>query len=88
MVNRVSREDGLDAPKLMQHVTLLLLHVDNMVIFLYGVDGMQPLLGALKEFDQSSGLTINVETKMKIVQTIEAHEYPVLTYNREHVQFV
>ena len=55
---------------------------------MYGVDGMQPLLGALKEFDQSSGLTINVETKMKIVQTIEAHEYPVLTYNREHVQFV
>ena len=49
VVNKVARE-GLDATKLMQHVILLLLHTDDMVIFLYGVDGMQRLLEHSKNF--------------------------------------
>ena len=61
MVCSVAREEGLDAPKLIQHVILLLLYVDDMVIFLYDIDGMQRLLGALEEFCQSSGLTVNVD---------------------------
>ena len=54
VVNRVAREEGLDAPKLMQQVILLLLYADDVVIFSYDVDGMQRLLGALKAFCQSS----------------------------------
>ena len=47
VVNRVVREEWLDGPKLMQHVILLLLYVDNMVIFSNDFDGVQSLLGAL-----------------------------------------
>ena len=39
MTNRVARQEGLDAPKLMQQVILLLLYVDDMVFFSYDVDG-------------------------------------------------
>ena len=68
VVNRVAREEGLDAPKLMQQVILFLLYADDMVIFSYDVDSMQRLLGALDAFFQSSGLTINVDkTKMMVV---------------------
>ena len=49
-MNRVAREDGLGAPKLMEQVTSLLLYVDDVVIFSYDVDGMQCLLGALDTF--------------------------------------
>ena len=52
VVNRVAREEGLDAPKLMQQVILLLLYGDNMVNFSYDVDGMQYLLGVIEAFCQ------------------------------------
>ena len=54
-VNRVTREEGLDAPKLIQQVILLLLYANDMIIFSYDVDGMHHLLGA---FCKSCGLTI------------------------------
>ena len=57
----VAREDGLDAPKLMQQFILLLLYADDVVIFSYDVDGMQRLLGALEAFCHSSGLTVNLD---------------------------
>ena len=64
-MNRVAREEGLDAPKLMQQVILLLLYADDMVTFSYNVDGMQRLLEAFETFCQSSGLIVNVKkTKM------------------------
>ena len=50
MVNTIVREEGLDAPKLMQQVILLLLYADDIVIVSYDVDGMQHLLGALEAF--------------------------------------
>ena len=56
MVNTIVREEGLDAPKLMQHVILLLLYGDDVVIFSYDVDGMQRLLGAWETFCQISGI--------------------------------
>ena len=88
-MNRVAREEGLDAPKLMQQVILLLLYADDIVIVSYDVDGMQHLLGALEAFCQSSGLTINVDkTKMMVVSTFQPHQYPMLTYKGEHVQFL
>ena len=50
---------------------------------------MQNLLGVLEEFCHSSGLAVNVEkTKMMVVQTIQPHHYPMLTYRGEHIQFV
>ena len=61
VVNRVAREEGLDAPKLIQQVTLLLLNANDVVIFSDDVDGMQCLLGALEAFCQSSGLIVNVD---------------------------
>ena len=67
-MNMVAREEGLDAPKHMQQVILLILYADNVVIFSYHVDGMQHLLGTLGAFSQSSRLTINVDkTKMMVV---------------------
>ena len=54
--NRVAREEGLDAPKLIQQVILLFLYTDNMVIFSYDVDGMQCLLGALEAFSGNNVL--------------------------------
>ena len=39
VVNRVAIEDRLDAPKLMLQVILLLLYVEDVVLFLYDVDG-------------------------------------------------
>ena len=59
-VNKVAREHCLNAPKLMQHVILLLLYADHVVHFSYDVDSMQHLLGVLKEFCHSSGLAMNV----------------------------
>ena len=47
MVNRVG-EEGLDAREIMQHVILLLLYANDVVMFSYDVDGMQHLLGALE----------------------------------------
>ena len=55
VVDRVAREEGLDAPKLMQQVILLLLYANDMIIFSYDVDGMHHLLGA---FCKSCGLTV------------------------------
>ena len=49
MVNRVG-EEGLDAREIMQHVILLLLYANDVVMFSYDVDGMQHLLGALEAF--------------------------------------
>ena len=64
VVNRVAREEGLDAPKLMQQVILFLLYVDDMVIFSYDVDSMQHLLGAFEAF----GCNLNGDkTKMMVV---------------------
>ena len=40
VVNTVARENGLDAPKRMQQVTLLLLYANDVVNFSYDVDGM------------------------------------------------
>ena len=46
-------------------------------------------LSLLEEFFHSSGLAVNVEkTKLMVVQTIQPHHYPVLTYRDEHIQFV
>ena len=61
MVNKVAREEGLNAPKLMQHVILLLLYVDDVVLFSYDVDSMQHLHAVLETFYHSSGLAVNVE---------------------------
>ena len=89
VVNKVAREEGLNAPKLMQNVIVLLLYADDVVLFSYDVDSMQHLLGVLEEFCHSSGLAVNVEkTKMMVVQTIQPHHYPMLTYRGEHIQFV
>ena len=41
----IKKEEGLDAPKLMQLVMLLLLYANEMVIFTYDVIAMQSLLG-------------------------------------------
>ena len=41
VVNKVAREDGLNVPKLMQHVILLLLYANDVVLFPYDVDSMQ-----------------------------------------------
>ena len=65
VVNRVAREVGLDALKL-QQLILLLLYVDDMVIFSYYIDGMEHLHGALEAFSQSGGLTVD-KTKMRIM---------------------
>ena len=55
----------------------------------YDVDSMQHLLGVLEEFCYSSLLAVNVEkTKMMVMQTIQPHHYPMLTYRGEHIQFV
>ena len=74
----------------LQQVTLLLLDVDAMIIFPYNdVDGMQHLLWALETFYQSSELTVNMDkTKLMVVWTIEPHQYHMLTYKGEHVEFV
>ena len=81
VVNKVAREEGLNAPKLMQNVIVLLLYADDVVLFSYDVDSMQHLLGVLDDFFHSSGLVVNVEkTKMMVVQTIQPHHYPMLTY--------
>ena len=67
-MNRVAREEGLDAPKLMHQVILVLLYADYVLIFSYDVDGMQSFLGSLEAFCQSSELTVNVDkTKMMVV---------------------
>ena len=88
-MNKVAREEELNAPKLMQNVIVLLLYADDVVLFSYDVDSMQHLLGVLEEFCHSSGLAVNVEkTKMMVVQTIQPHHYPMLTYRGEHIQFV
>ena len=50
VVNKVAREEGFNAPKLMQHVTLLLLYAYDVVLLSYGVDSMQHLLGVLTNF--------------------------------------
>ena len=64
----------------MQQVILLLLYVNEVVIFSYNVDGTQRLLGALEACCQSSGLTINVDkTKIIVVR------YLMLTYKGNHV---
>ena len=47
VMNKVAREEELNAPKLMQHVILLLLYADDVVLFSYDVDSMQHLLGVL-----------------------------------------
>ena len=49
VVNRVARE-GLDALKLLQQFILLLLIVDDLVLFSYDFDGMECLHGALETF--------------------------------------
>ena len=85
-MNRVAREDRLDAPKLMQKVSLLLLYGDHVVIFSYDIDGMQCSLDALEAFCQNSGLTKNVDkTKMMVVRTIQPQRYPMPTYKGEHI---
>ena len=62
---------------------------DDVVLFSCDVDSMQHLLGVLEEFCHSSGLAVNVEkTKMIVVQTIQPHHCPMLTYRGEHIQFV
>ena len=64
------REEGLNSPKLMQNVILLLLYADDVVLLSYDVDSMQHLLGVLEFFCHSSGLAVNVEkTKMMVVQS-------------------
>ena len=71
-MNKVAREEGLNAPKLMEHVILLLLYAYDVVLFSNDDDSMQRLLGVLEEFCHSSGLGVNVEkTKMMVVQTIQ-----------------
>ena len=50
MVHKLAREQGLNASKLMQHVILLHLYADDVVLFSYDVDSMQHLLGVLEEF--------------------------------------
>ena len=55
-MNKVAREEGSNAPKLIQHVILLLLYVDDVILFSYDVDSMEHLLGVLEEFCYSSGL--------------------------------
>ena len=68
LVNRVPREEGLDAPKLTQRVSLFLIVVDYVIIFSYNVDDIQALLRALEAFCLGSGLTINVDkTEMMVV---------------------
>ena len=68
MVNTVAREEGLDAPKLTQRVSLFLIVVDYVIIFSYNVDDIQALLRALEAFCLGSGLTINVDkTEMMVV---------------------
>ena len=60
-----------------------------MVHISYNVDSVQYLLGVLEEFCHSNGLAVNlVKTKMMVVQTIQPHHYPMLTYRGEHIQFV
>ena len=54
------KEEGLDAPKLTQQIGLLILYVDDVVIFSLDVAVMQYLLGAFKAFCQNSGLTLNM----------------------------
>ena len=77
VVNKVAREEGLNVPKLLQNVILLLLYADDVVLFSYDVDSMQRLLGVLEEFCYSSALTMNVEKiKMMTLQTIQPHHYP------------
>ena len=49
VVNKVAREEGLNAPKLMQNFILLLLYADDVALFSYDVDSMQYLLGVLEE---------------------------------------
>ena len=68
---------------------ILVLYADGVVILSYNVDGMQHLLEAFKAFCRSSGLTASVDkTKMMVVRTIQPHQYPMLTYKGDHLQFV
>ena len=76
VVNKVVREQGLSAPKLMQVNILLLVYTDDVVLFSYDVDGMQHFLGVLAEFCHNSGLVVNVEKTKTVVQTIQSHHYP------------
>ena len=74
IMNKVAIEGGLNAPKLIQHVILLLQYVNDVVLFSYDIDNMQHLLGVLEEFCHSSGLALNVEkTNMMVVQTIQLY---------------
>ena len=64
-------------------------YVDDLVIFLYDVHGIEHLLGALKAFFQSNEPIVNVDkTKMMVVWTIQPHLHPMFIYKGEHVQFV
>ena len=59
VANRVNgREEGLDAPKLMQQVISLGLYADDVAIFSYEVDGTRHLRTTLEAFCQSSGLIV------------------------------
>ena len=41
------------------------------------------------EYLKNFAIVVNVEkTKMMVVQTIQPHHYPMLTYRRNHIQFV
>ena len=89
LVNRVAKEEKLDAPKLMHQVILLLLYADDVVLFSYDIESMQRLLGVLETFCESSGLTVNVEkTKMMVVRTKQPQQYPTLMYKGEPIQCV
>ena len=50
VVNKVAREEQLNALELMQHVILLLLYADDVILFSYDVNIMQHLLGVLNHF--------------------------------------
>ena len=73
----------------MLQLILLFLYVDNVVIFSYDVDGVERLLGVLETFCQSIGLIVNMDkTNFVVMRTVQPHQYPILTYTGEHVQFV
>ena len=87
LVNRVAKEEKLDAPKLMHQVILLLLYADDVLLFSYDIESMQRVLGVLETFCESSGLTIKVEkTKLMVVRTKQPHQYPTLMYKGEPIQ--
>ena len=81
IVNKASKEEGLDGPEIMHELILILLYSNN-VLFSYNLDGRKELTHSFK-----SVVTIIVgKTKMVAVKAIQPRHYPTCADKGEPIQ--